>query len=158
MGTGSHSGYEFTDDKITLKQKEFVERFVSCGSGARAYKETFVNNDHSDEACAVGARALLKEARIQEYLREFNASVRTERIAQAQEIQEILTKIVRGEEVEEVVVVVGNRGVQSAGIINKTVIPKDRLKAADLLLKILGAYSQTLNVNIEVPHIIDDIG
>ena len=65
-------------------------------------------------------------------------------IATAQEIQEFLTKQMRGEEVEECVVVEGvGDGRSQATTINKKITPKDQQKAAETLAKIKQLFNDT---------------
>ena len=83
--------------------------------------------------------------------------IKNENIADAIEIQETLTKLLRGEIKEECVVVEGcGVGESLASIVKKQVTPKDRIKAGETLAKMRGYFDLKIKVE-NVPIIIDDI-
>ena len=74
--------------------------------------------------------------------------LKKESIAEAQEIQEMLTKIIRGQMQEEVLI--------AGECILKTVTPSTRIKACELLAKMRGYFD--IKVKVEnVPQIICNI-
>jgi len=85
-------------------------------------------------------------------LKEISDSFASGKIADAEEMQERLTAIIRGETLEEVIVVVGvGDGVTKA--ITKTKKPslKDIINAIDRLARMQGAYDNSVDLNLYVP-------
>ena len=81
--------------------------------------------------------------------------MKSERTADAQEVLEYLTSVMRGNETEEVLIGVGE-GMQST--IQKEVGAKDRLKAAELLGKRFALFTDKTEVAVsEIPTFVDDI-
>ena len=82
------------------------------------------------------------------------------RIAKAEEVLEYLTRVLRGEETEQVIVTenVGDY-MSEARTIDKELSAKDRIKAAELLGKRYALFTEKVDVegNVGVT-IIDDIG
>ena len=64
------------------------------------------------------------------------------RVAETQEVLEHLTAVVRGEMTEEVVTNSGKKFVV-------TVSERDKLKAAEMLLKVHGAFKDKLDVKVD---------
>ena len=92
-----------------------------------------------------------------ETLKELSEKTLNKNIATAQEIQEYLTKVMRGQEQEECVTVEGTGdGYSEARIIKKQVTPKDRTKAAETLAKMTGCFDIKLKIE-NVPIIEDNI-
>jgi phage terminase small subunit len=66
-----------------------------------------------------------------------------------QEIQERLTRIARGETIEETVVVEGTgQGFSEARVVQKKVTPKDQVKALELLGKANGMFIEKHQVEV----------
>ena len=69
------------------------------------------------------------------------------KIAQAEEVMKYLTSVMRGESSAEIVVVTGDGdGYSSAERITKAPDEKERLKAAELLGKRYGLFTDKVNV------------
>ena len=78
-------------------------------------------------------------------------------IAKQDEILKYLTSVLRGESESEIVVVEGTGdGWSEANILRKGPDERERLKAAELLGKRYGLYTESVVV-AEAPKIIDDI-
>ena len=87
-------------------------------------------------------------------------AINAKRIAKAEEVLEYLTRLLRGEETEQVIVTenVGDY-MSEARTIDKELSAKDRIKAAELLGKRYALFTEKVDVegNVGVT-IIDDIG
>lgn len=71
---------------------------------------------------------------------------------------EYLTAVMRGGETEDAVVVEGiGKGKSKARNVQKGLSAKERLKAAELLGKRYGIFTEKAQIDAEVVHIIDDI-
>ncbi|MCJ0449766.1 terminase small subunit, partial [Clostridioides difficile] len=89
------------------------------------------------------------------YIDERLKQIESKRIADAKEVMEYLTKILRNQEQEEVVIVSEN----GPEIIKKDVSIKDRNKAAELLGKRYALWTEKVDLDGNVGvTIIDDVG
>ncbi len=79
---------------------------------------------------------------VQEYINKRLEKIESDKIAGTKEILEYLTAVVRGETKEEIIIVEGSgQGLSTARVMEKHAGEKDRLKAADMLLKRLDVTS-----------------
>lgn len=77
------------------------------------------------------------------------ALIESERIAKAEEVLQYLTRVLRGEETEQVVVVESTGDFMSeARLINKELSAKDKLKAAELLGKRYRLFVDKVEANV----------
>lgn len=138
--------------KLTnAKHDKFCLEYAKEANATKAYKKAGYQckNDASANSAAL---RLLQNVKIQARLAELHEKMASEKIANAAEIQERLTSILRGENQEEVVVVEGvEKGVTEAKIIYKRPSNADMIKAGQTLAKMQGAYDNTVNVNVSVP-------
>lgn len=134
-------------DKLTPKQEKFCLEMSRLGNQYQAYCNSFSTRNMSRGAIDVEASKLMNNPKITLRLRELAEEIKSEAIADAQEIQEYLTKVIRGQVKEECII-------QGESIFKK-VAPSLSIKACELLAKMRGYYD--LKVNVEAPVIIDDI-
>lgn len=139
-------------NKLTPKQETFCQQFIKCGNASEAYKRAYDCKNMKPETINVKACELLKNGNITVRVKELDEQKKNDAIADAQEIQETLTKLLRGQEVEQVPMM-SDTGLVMA---EKIVTPKDRIKAGETLAKMRGYFD--LKIKIEnVPIINDDI-
>lgn len=127
---------------LTEKRKKFADEWLIDTNGTRAYKAAYPNVK-SDQVAATNAGRLLRIAEVKVYIDERLEQIRTEKTADAQEVLEYLTSIMRGEQKEEVLRGVG-MGEQTKTDID--VGAKDRLKAAELLGRRYGIFTDKVDV------------
>ena len=140
--------------KLTPKQKRFVDEYLIDLNATRAYKTAYPNVK-KDEVAASASVRLLRNVKVQEYLQQRMNQLENIKIATITEILEYLTTVLRGEMKEECVVVENIGDYQSeARIIMKQVTPKDRNKAAELLGKRYGMFTDKLNLEGAIPVVI----
>lgn len=140
--------------KLTEKQKRFVDEYIISGNATQAYKKTY-SKVKKDEVARANASRLLTNANVKNYIEERLEELKSERTADAQEVLEYLTSVMRGNETEEVLIGIGE-GVQST--VQKEVGAKDRLKAAELLGKRFALFTDKTEVAVsEIPTFVDDI-
>ena len=134
------------------KWEKFCLEYARTGNGAAAYKSAgYVTKNNSIASSNVNR--LLKNETILNRLAEITEEMRSEKIANASEIQERLTSILRMETQEEVVVVEGvEKGVTEAKIILKHPSNADAIKAGHTLAKMQGAFENNVNLNMIVPR------
>lgn len=127
--------------KLTDKQKKFCEEYLIDCNATRAYKAAYSNikNDHSARTLA---SRLLTKVDIKTYIDEQLEKIHNKKTADAQEVLEYLTAVMRGQHTEQTLQLVGD-GVQSIADID--VSAKERLKAAELLGKRYGLFTDKIN-------------
>ena len=123
---------------MTEKQLRFVDFYVQTGNASDAARKAGYSHR---TAYSIGEQLLRREdvrAAIDARLKELEST----RIAETQEILEHLTSVVRGNVTETVVTNSGKK-------FDVVVAEKDRLKAAEMLLKIHGAFREQLDVKVD---------
>lgn len=139
---------------MTEKQKRFCDEYLIDLNGTRAYKAAYPSVK-SDNVAGANAARLLKNASVRAYLDERLEQLRSERTATAQEVMEYLTSVLRGESTAHVVVVEGmGDGYSEARVIDKLPDEKERLKAAELLGKRFGMFTDKVDVSGNIPVVI----
>lgn len=137
--------------KLTEKQKRFADEYIISGNATQAA----IKAGYSKKTAAVIGTENLIKPNIKNYIDERLEELKSERTADAQEVLEYLTSVMRGNETEEVLIGVGE-GVQST--VQKEVGAKDRLKAAELLGKRFALFTDKTEVAVsEIPTFVDDI-
>lgn len=133
------------------KQEKFCLHFAKTGNATESYKQAGYNPKNDNSAGAM-ARKLLQNIKIKERIRELTEEMRSDKIAQAAEMQEILTRIARQEQQEEVVVVEGvEKGITEARIIKKKPSNQDAIKAISQLARMQGVDNGGSTVNVIIP-------
>lgn len=135
---------------LNEKQEMFCLEYAKTANAAQSYKRAY--GDMKESSLYSNANRLLKNDRIKARLQELTAETRRKAIADAAEIQEILTRIARQEQQEEVVVVEGvEKGVTEARIVYKRPSNADAVKAAQTLARMQGAFDLNVNMTVSVP-------
>ena len=131
---------------MTEKQRKFADEYLIDCNGTRAYKAAYPNVKKDGAAAAAAAR-LLKVVKVAAYIDEKLAEISSQKTADAQEVMEYLTSVLRGESEAEVVVVEGyGEGCSEAKRIKKNPDERERLKAAELLGKRFGLFTEKVNL------------
>ena len=142
---------------MTDKQKRFCDEYLVDYNATQAAVRAGYS---AKTAYSIGTENL-KKPELKNYIDQRNEELRSERTADAAEVMEYLTSVVRGESRATVVVVEGvGDGCSEAKIIEKPPDEKERLKAAELLGKRFGLFTEKVNVSGNVPVVIcgeDDI-
>ena len=143
---------------MTDKQKRFADEYIIDLNATRAYKAVYKNVKNDETAKAAGSR-LLTNVNVKKYIDEQLQIISDSKIADATEVMKYLTAVLRGDETEEVVVVEGcGEGCSSAVRVNKGIGAKDRIKAAELLGKRYGIFTDKLQVDgITAVQILDNV-
>ncbi|MGN1318413.1 MAG: terminase small subunit [Lachnospirales bacterium] len=129
--------------KLTAKQKRFCEEYIiDCNATQAAIRAGYSELS----ARQMGTENLSKPS-IREYISELQMRVKQtapDKIADASEIEQYLTSVMRGEQQEQTLKWIGE-GAQT--ITDIDVSAKDRLKAAELLGKRYNLFTDTLKVD-----------
>ena len=140
---------------LTEKQKRFCDLYIKLGNAT----EAAVRAGYAQKsAYAVGAENLRKP-QLRGYIDARLAELESARVADAKEVLQYLTAVMRGEKDEEVVVTEGvGEGCSEARTMTKKMGGRDQVKAAELLAKRYGLLTDNVNVSGEgVVQIVDNI-
>ena len=136
--------------KLTEKQKRFCDYYIETGNAT----EAAIRAGYSEKTAKVIGAENLTKPYLKSYIDERIGQLESNRIADAKEVMEYLTKIVRNEAKEEVVVV----SEYGPEIIKKDVSIRDRNKAAELLGKRYRLFTDKVVVEgTGIVQIVDDI-
>lgn len=125
---------------MTEKQKRFCEEYITdCNATQAATRAGY----SPKTAYSIGQN-LLKKVEIQNYIKELSENAKNEKIATAREVMEHLTAVMKGEVKEQTLIWIGD-GKQD--ITEIAVSERDRLKAAELLGKRYGLFTDKVDVN-----------
>ncbi len=133
---------------LTIKQKAFAEYYIKLGNATESYIKAGYKASKREVAEA-NARKLLGKDSIKKYIKEKMEEISNNRIADATEILEYLTKGMR-QELEEEVVVMVNKGefTSEPQMVKKKISIKDSNKCAELLGKRYGLYTEKIEADV----------
>ena len=135
---------------MTEKQKRFCDEYLIDLNGTRAYKAAYPSVK-SDKTAGVNAARLLGNASVRADLDAELEKLHNAKTADVQEVMEYLTAVLRGESSASVVVVEGvGDGCSEARTITKPPDEKERLKAAELLGKRFGMFTDKIDSNAPI--------
>ncbi len=81
--------------KLTERAREFARRYFECGNGTQAYRESYGKNRSLKEStCATEASKLLRNPKVQEYLKELNEKAACESVLSKRKRMEWLSRVV----------------------------------------------------------------
>ena len=141
-----------------FKWEIFVDKVIGGMSQRQAYKSTFACKKMTDEQIDSEASALLngtgkyaKFPKASQRYKELNEKAQQEAddkaIADATEVLKYLTSVLRGETESSVLSLCGD-GCQE--VVKKNPDEKERLKAAELLGKRYGLYTEKVDQNVDM--------
>lgn len=103
-----------------------------------------------DETARAAASRLLTNVNVKKYIDEQLQKIESKKIAEATEVMQYLTSVMRGETSAEVVVVeFQGDGYSRAKRMDKAPDEKERLKAAELLGKRYGLFTDKVNLDAD---------
>ncbi|MCC4467065.1 terminase small subunit [Limosilactobacillus reuteri] len=116
--------------KLTQKQQRFVDEYIISGNATQAaIKAGYSKKTAKQMGTENLAKPIVKAA-----IEKRNAEIKSEKTADMTEVMEYLTSVMRGEQTESVATA---KGVYE----NVEVSAKDRIKAAELIGKRNGAWT-----------------
>ena len=135
---------------MTEKQKRFADEYLIDLNGTRAYKVAY-QKVKNDATAAQAASRMLRNVKVKTYIDEQLEKIHNEKTADAQEVLEYLTAVMRNEQTEEVVVVEGTGdGCSEARTMEKDTSIKDRVKAAELIGKRYSLFTDKVDLNADM--------
>ncbi len=107
---------------------------------------------------SVEASKLLRNPKVKSYIEERMKEIESNKIADQKEVMEYLTSVMRGNEKQEQLITIGlGEGMTRAETFDVEVSAKERIRAAELIGKRYGMWTDKQDVNIELPIFIDDV-
>lgn len=135
---------------MTKNQKRFCDEYLIDCNATRAYKTVYKNIKNDGVARRNGSR-LLTNADIKKYIDTRMEELRNEKTADAQEVIEYLSAVLRGESTAQEIVVVGTGdGCSKAKTVEKAPSEKERLKAAELLGKRYALFTDKVDMDTDL--------
>lgn len=135
--------------KLTIKQTKFADEYIISGNATQAA----INAGYSEKtARKIGSENLTKPD-IKAYIDERMKKLEEEAIADQAEVLKYLTRVLRDEEREDVLVNIGN---YEQEIQSMKVSAKDRIKAAELLGKRYGSWTDKVDLSSDLTLIFED--
>lgn len=139
----------------------FADEYLIDLNATRAYKVTYPKVKKDETARALGSR-MLTNANVKAYIDEQLEKMHSKRSATANEVIEYLTSVLRGESKSEEVLTVGiGDGCSEVQNVRKCPSERERLKAAELLGKRFGIFtekSDDTNVIKKLDDVLKQIG
>ena len=128
---------------------QFALEYLKDLNASRAYREVY-KGCKKEETINSAASRLLRNVKVQKFINNELNKVKNNSIAEVKEVMEYLTSVLRGESESEVVVTefIGD-GCSEARRVLKNPDEKERIKAAELLGKRYGIFTESLNVKDE---------
>lgn len=135
---------------MNARQKRFCDEYlIDCNATQAAIRAGY----SPKTAKSIGQENLTKPD-LKTYIEEQLERLHNEKTADAQEVLEYLTAVMRGQHREQTLQLVGD-GVQT--ITDIDVSAKERLKAAELIGKRYGMFRDNVNVDLEPVVIVNDL-
>ena len=135
--------------KLSVMRKKFADEYIICGNATQAAIEA----GYSKRSAKQTGSRLLDQPEIKEYIAGRMKEFEEESIASQVEILQYLTRVIRDEETEEILVNVGN---MEQEIRTVRVPAKDRIKAAELLGKRYQLWTDKVDLTSDLTLVFED--
>lgn len=145
---------------MTAKQKRFCDEYIiDCNAAQAAVRAGYSEKTARFASQWINENNLKKPtskyvSEMRQYIDEQLEKIHNEKTADAQEVIEYLTSVMRGEQKEKTLRLAGD-GVQEIAEID--VAAKERLKAAELIGKRYGLFKENIDVNGETIILVNDL-
>ena len=135
---------------MNARQKRFCDEYlIDCNATQAA-----IRAGYSPKTAKVTGAKMLTNANLKAYIDEQLERIHNEKTADAQEVLEYLTAVMRGQHTEQTLQLIGG-GVQKIADID--VSAKERLKAAELIGKRYGMFKDNVGIDLEPVVIVNDL-
>lgn len=142
-------------NEITKKMRDFADAYLETGN---TYQSA-IRAGYSEAYARGNSKYLLENERVKAYMATVLEKVQSQRVATVQEVMEYLTRGLRQELEEEVVVTEGcGDGMSEARVIKKKISLKESNRCAELLAKRFGMMDQKLQVEMTIPVFVGEEG
>ena len=127
---------------LTPRQEKFCIEYSKCGNARQAYIAAGYSHK-KDSTVDVNACRLLKTDKVQRRLQELAEEAKNDAIADIQEMQEVLTQIIRQNMTEEVLTSDGY-------MVNRHPAVKDVINAINSLGRMQGAFVDKIEADVDM--------
>lgn len=135
---------------MNARQKRFCDEYlIDCNATQAA-----IRAGYSPKTAKVTGAKMLTNANLKAYIDEQLERIHNKKTADAQEVLEYLTAVMRGQHTEQTLQLIGD-GVQKIADID--VSAKERLKAAELIGKRYGMFKDNVNLGESRVIIVSDV-
>ena len=135
---------------MNAKQRKFADEYlIDCNATQAA-----IQAGYNEKTAYSQGQRMLKNVEVKTYIDEQLERLHNEKTADAQEVLEYLTSVMRGEHTEQTLQLVGD-GVQT--ITDIDVSAKERLKAAELIGKRYGMFKDNINLGESKVILVDEV-
>lgn len=132
---------------LTPRQRKFCDEYLISGNATDAA----IKAGYSAKTAKQMASENLAKPDLKAYIQEQLDQLHSDKIADATEVLQYLTAVMRGEHTEQIPLLIGE-GVQT--LTPKEVGSKERLKAAELIGKRFGLFTDKVGIDGVVPVVI----
>lgn len=132
---------------LNARQKRFVAEYLIDMNGTQAA----IRAGYSEKTAAEQSSRLLNNVKIKQAVEQELEEIQNAKVADAQEVMEYLTSVMRGESKAHVLSLCGD-GFQE--VIAKPPDERERLKAAELLGKRYAMFNDKINLQGAIPIVI----
>ncbi|WP_317853954.1 terminase small subunit [Chakrabartyella piscis] len=138
---------------MNARQRRFCDEYlIDCNATKAA-----IRAGYSARFARGNAHKMVANSGMKTYIEQQLEAIHNEKTADAKEIMEYLTSVMRGEAQATVVVVEGTGdGCSEAREMVKSPDERERLKAAELLGKRFGLFKDTVSITAPIPVVIHD--
>lgn len=129
--------------KLTKKQKRFCDEYLIDLNATQAA----IRAGYSSKTAKQIGQRLLTFVDLKIYIEQQLERIHNEKTADAQEVLEYLTSVMRGQHTEQTLQLIGD-GMQN--IVDIDVSAKERLKAAELIGKRYGMFTEKVEMDTDM--------
>lgn len=138
-------------EKLTYRQRRFVDEYLIDPNATQAA----VKAGYSKKTADVQGVRMLGNVKVQKHIKQQLDKIHSAKVADAEEVMKYLTSVMRGEHTEEVVVVEGcGDGCSEARRMDKEVGAADRIRAAELIGKRYGLFTNKVDFLAPLPVVL----
>lgn len=131
---------------LPKQQEQFCLEYIHNGlNGKQAYKVAYPKCK-TDNAAEAGASRLLRNVKVQEYIKELQNDFKKTKVMSIEDRREWLSNIV-SEEVLDKSTKYNKNGDEI--VVERAASLFDKMKAIDMLNKMDGAYTENINANVK---------
>ena len=139
------------NDKMNQRMKAFADNYLETGN----VYQSAIKAGYSENYAKTNASRLLEKDSVKKYLEDRLEAIESKKIASITEVMQYLTKGIRQELEEEVIVTEGiGDGCSEAKVVKKKISLKDSNKCAEMLAKRFGILTDKLSVEGVIPVVI----
>lgn len=133
---------------MTPKQRKFCDEYLISGNATDAA----IKAGYSPKTAKQTGSENLSKPDLKSYIEAELEKLHSAKIADAEEVMKYLTSVMRGEtKATEIVTEFIGDGVSEARLMEKEPSEKERLKAAELIGKRYGLFTEKVDMSMKVP-------